>query len=121
MNFREIRHVSEVSANVIALITNLLIIVMALTENSNSPLKSYSRMIISASVVDLIYVCGSALSAQNVIIDGGAFIFISDSWFKTLPGDGVHYFMAIVSIFTIAISNYIVPIEYYFRWNLVVR
>lgn len=120
MNFRELRQVSEISANIVALTTNLLIIFMALTEN-NQTLRVYSRMIVSASVVDLIYVFGSALCAQNVIIDGGAIIFVSDSWLVNLSGDAVHYCMAIIFVFILAIGNYVVPIEYYFRFHLVVR
>jgi hypothetical protein len=46
-------------------------------------------------------------------------IFISNSVFSKL--DGSEYVLTGIFVFTVSIVNCIVPVEYYYRWHLVVR
>lgn len=120
MNMMEVRRVSEWTASGIAIPANTLLICMALTEH-NQTLKRYSRMIIVTALIDYLYVLGSLICAEGLIISDGAVLFISTGILSSLQVDGIQYVLSGIFIFTIAIVTFIVPIEYYYRWHLISR
>lgn len=120
MNFRDVRLLSEWTINGIALITNTLLIIMASTE-CNQTLKPYSRMLIVNGIVDYVYILGSLICFESVVLENGSIAIVFEGIFSKFPIENVHYYLLGIGFFIVAMVNFIVPIEQFYRWYLVVQ
>jgi hypothetical protein len=91
---------------------------MVLTER-NQHVKAYGKMIILAAISDYVYVLVSFISAESLVISNGSIIYISNGFFSEI--DGLEYVLVFLFHCMFVITIFITPIEYYYRWHLVVR
>jgi hypothetical protein len=92
---------------------------MALTER-NQHVKAYSKMIVLAAIADYVYVSLSFICAESLIVSNGSIIYISNGFLSEIGIDGIEYVLVILFHFMFIIAMVIMPIEYFYRWHLVV-
>ncbi|KAI6217120.1 hypothetical protein M3Y99_01782500 [Aphelenchoides fujianensis] len=119
MNLREFRRWNDYSTVGISFVANTLILLLALTER-NATLRSYSKMIVLSCVLDYFFCFVSISTVIDAIVQDHVFLTISDGIFRFLPLT-YHYFFTGIHIFAVGLMTVTVPIDYLYRYVLIVR
>ncbi|KAH7724991.1 Protein SRJ-14 [Aphelenchoides avenae] len=119
LSLRDIHHYNERVASVLSLVLNGILSYLLITEK-NETLKPYSRILLQNAIVDVIYVFACLAVEFQVELNNGVMIFIVNGYFKEWPIEW-HYLLIWIWITVMTMTVQVVPIEFFFRYMLVVK